>query len=76
MDMEFNMKRMEIDCITGEVLEIELTADEIKAYEQRIADDAKAAADADAKVTADAEAKSALLTKLGITADEAKLLLS
>lgn len=70
------MKRMEIDCITGEVLEIDLTADEIKAYEQRIANDAKAVADAEAKVIADAEAKSALLAKLGITADEAKLLLS
>lgn len=76
MDMGFNMKRLEIDCVSGEVLEIELTADEVKAYEQRIADDAKAVADAEAKVTADAEAKAALLAKLGITADEAKLLLS
>lgn len=70
------MKRMEIDCVTGEVMEIDLTPDEIKAYEKRIADDAKAVADAEAKAVADAEAKAALLAKLGITADEAKLLLS
>jgi hypothetical protein len=73
--MESNMKRLEVDCVTGEVLEIDLTPEEIKAYEKRIADDAKAIADAEAKVAADADAKAALLAKLGITADEAKLLL-
>ena len=69
------MKRLEVDCITGEVLQIELTADEVKAYEKRLADDAQIIADAEAKVIADAAAKKALLNKLGITADEATLLL-
>ncbi len=69
------MKRLEVDCLTGETKEIELTADEVKAYEKRLADEAKAVADAEAKAVADAEAKAALLTRLGITEDEAKLLL-
>ena len=69
------MKRQEVDCLTGEVLDIELTAAEVKAYEKRLADDAKIIADAEAKKLADAEAKQALLAKLGITSDEAALLL-
>jgi len=69
------MKRLEVDCLTGETKEIELTSDEVKAYEKRLADDAKVIADAEAKVIADAAAKKALLDKLGITADEAALLL-
>ena len=71
------MKRMEIDCVTGEVMEIDLTPDEIKAYEKRIADDAKAVADAEAKVIADAQAKEAALAKLaalGLTTDDLKAL--
>lgn len=70
------MKRLEVDCVTGEVLEIDLTPEEVKAYEKRLADDAKAIADAEAKVASDAAVKKALLAKLGITADEAQLLLS
>ena len=65
-----------VDCSTGAVEEIELTAEEIT---QREADAAAATArkaEEDAKAAQDAEAKAALLTKLGITADEAKLLLS
>jgi hypothetical protein len=53
-----------------------LTAAELA---QREADAAAAAArqaEADAKAAQDAVAKDALLTKLGITADEAKLLLA
>ena len=64
-----------VDCSTGEVSEIELTAEEIAQREA----DAKAFAEAKAKEEADkaaAEAaKADLLAKLGITADEAKLLL-
>lgn len=64
-----------VDCSTGEVSEIELTAEEVA---QRIAD-AKAFADAKAVEEADkaskAADKSALLEKLGISEDEAKLLL-
>ena len=64
-----------VDCSTGEVSEIELTAEEVA---QRTAD-AKAFADAKAQEDADKAAKAAdkaaLLEKLGITADEAALLL-
>ena len=66
---------IEINCTTGEVVERELTADELA---QREADaqayaDEKAAEDADK--AAKAVEKAALLDKLGITADEAALLL-
>ena len=67
---------IEVNCTKGEVIERPLTAEEIT---QREADAAAAAtrqAEADAKAAADAVAKDALLTKLGITADEAKLLLA
>ena len=64
-----------VDCSTGEVSEIELTAEEVA---QRTAD-AKAFADAKAQEDADKAAaevaKADLLARLGITADEAKLLL-
>jgi hypothetical protein len=64
-----------VDCSTGEVSEIELTAEEVA---QRTAD-AKAFADAKAVEEADkavkAVDKAALLERLGITADEAALLL-
>ena len=64
-----------VDCSTGEVSEIELTAEEVA---QRTADAKayaaqKTAEDADA--AAKATEKAALLERLGITADEAKLLL-
>ena len=64
-----------VDCSTGEVSEIELTAEEVA---QRAADaqafaDAKAAEDADK--AAKAADKAALLERLGITEEEAALLL-
>jgi hypothetical protein len=64
-----------VDCSTGEVSEIELTAEEVA---QREADaqafaDAKAAEDADK--AAKAADKAALLERLGITEEEAALLL-
>jgi hypothetical protein len=64
-----------VDCSTGLTTEVELTAEEIA---QREADAvAHAAAEHEKEVAAAeaAEAKAALLVKLGITADEAKLLL-
>jgi hypothetical protein len=67
---------IEVNCATGEVTERPLTAGELA---QREADAQAAAAaehEAEVKASADAEAKAALLTKLGITADEAKLLLA
>jgi hypothetical protein len=64
-----------VDCSTGEVSEIELTAEEVA---QRTAD-AKAYADAkaaeDAEKAAKAADKAALLERLGITEEEAALLL-
>ena len=66
---------IEINCTTGEVIERELTADELAQRELN----AKAYADEKAKEDADKAAnavkKAALLDKLGITADEAALLL-
>ena len=66
---------IEVNCATGEVIERPLTADEIAANEaaQVQAELDKAAADKEA--AAKAVAKAALLAKLGINADEAKLLL-
>jgi hypothetical protein len=71
-----NPTRIEVNCSTGEVLEIELTDAEVA---QREADAAAYAAEKHEKevaAQAQAEAKAALLTKLGITEDEAKLLLA
>jgi hypothetical protein len=67
---------IEVNCTTGEVIERPLTAEEIAQREANAAAAATAKAEADAKAAADAVAKDALLTKLGITADEAKLLLA
>jgi hypothetical protein len=61
----------EVNCETGEVFERELTADEI-AQRKIDADYEIAVANAIAQAVAD---KAALLAKLGITADEAALLL-
>jgi hypothetical protein len=64
-----------VNCETGEVSEVELTAEEVA---QRAADAiaaAKAKAEADADAAAKATAKAALLAKLGINAEEAELLL-
>jgi hypothetical protein len=66
---------IEVNCTTGEVIERPLTTDEIAANE---ATAAQAEADrlaAEAEAAVKAEAKAALLEKLGISEDEAKLLL-
>jgi len=57
---------------TGEVIERQMTADEIA---QKEADKAAALARQQAEANKEAD-KAALLAKLGITEDEAKLLLS
>jgi len=67
---------IEVNCATGEVTERPLTAEEITQREADAAAAATAKAEEDAKAAQDAVAKDALLTKLGITADEAKLLLT
>jgi hypothetical protein len=57
---------------TGEIIEQDLTAEELAQWET----DQAQAAIRKAEAEADKAAKAALLAKLGITADEAKLLLS
>ena len=69
-------KAIEVNCETGEVIERELTAEELAANEAAAAQAEADRAAAEVEAAAKAEAKTALLTKLGITADEAKLLLS
>jgi len=67
--------RVEVNCTTGETSIIELTDAEIAEME---AAQAQAEADqlaAEAEAEAQATAKAALLERLGITADEAALLL-
>ena len=67
---------IEVNCSTGEVTERPLTAEELA---QREADAAAHAATKHEEEVAAAEAaiaKAALLAKLGITEDEAKLLLA
>ena len=62
-----------VDCSTGEVSEVELTADEIKQREADAAKFAEEQAARDAEVAAVAAAKEAAhakLAALGLTADE------
>ena len=59
------------DIETGKVIERELNADELKQHEL---DKARVAAENEAEATKTAQ-KANLIAKLGITADEAKLLL-
>ena len=70
-----NPTRIEVNCTTGEVLEIELTDEEVA---QREADAAAAETQrkTDEKAAADkAVARAAILDRLGLTADEAAILL-
>ena len=70
-----NPTRIEVNCTTGEVLEIELTDAEVA---QREADAAAAETQrkADEKAAADkAVARTAILDRLGLTAEEAAILL-
>ena len=66
----------ELDVATGLEIEREMSADELKQWEtdtKQIEDKLLAE---QAEATRKADDKAALLTKLGITAEEAKLLLS
>ena len=60
------------DTATNEIIDREMTAAEFKIYEEDQAKEVNRQAEAKAKATA----KTALLSKLGITAEEAALLLS
>jgi hypothetical protein len=65
-----------VDCSTGAVEEVALTAEEIAQREADAAAFAAAKHEEEVAAAEAATAKAALLTKLGITADEAKLLLA
>lgn len=64
-----------VDCSTGETTEVELTEEEIAEREAMAAEYAVQKAQEDADKAAKAEAKAELLDRLGITEEEAKLLL-
>ena len=70
-----NPTRIEINCETGEVKEIELTDSEVAEMEAAAAIEEQKRADAETQAKADAVAKQAILDRLGLTADEAALLL-
>lgn len=67
--------KLVVDCSTGAVEEVALTAEEIAAQEQAAAEfAAQVKAEEDAKAAKDA-ARLEILEKLGLTEDEAKVLL-
>ena len=74
--MSETLTKIVVNCETGVVAEVPLTGEEIA---QREVDAAQAETERVAKEEADAAAavaKTALLARLGMTADEAKLLLA
>lgn len=70
------MDKVIVDCSTGESTVVLLTAEEIAQREADAAAFAEEQAAKEAEAVAKAAAKADLLAKLGITEDEAKLLLS
>ena len=67
---------IEVNCETGEVIERPLTADEIAANEAAAAQAEADRVAAEAEAATKAQAQADLLAKLGITAEEAALLLA
>jgi len=70
------MEKVIVDCSTGETTVVPLTAEEIAAREAEIAQAEQDRLAAEAEAATKAAAKQALLDKLGITQEEAALLLS
>lgn len=70
------MEKVIVDCSTGETTVVPLTAEEIAELEAAAAQAEADRAIAEAEAAAKAAAKADLLAKLGISEDEAKLLLS
>jgi hypothetical protein len=70
------LKASEFNALTNELSVRDLTDDEIAALETKAVAKAEKLAKAQAEAEAKAQAKTALLDRLGITEDEAKLLLS
>ena len=67
---------IEVNCTTGEVTERDLTAEELQAQADAAAQAEAERVAAEAEAAEKATAKAALLKRLGITADEAALLLA
>ena len=72
--MPNNPTRIEINCETGVESIIELTDAEVAEMTKQAKEAEARKAEEDAQAAADATAKAALLDRLGITAEEAKLL--
>jgi len=70
-----NPTKIEVNCETGAITEIELTDEEVAEMEAEAAIAEQKRAEAEAQAQADATAKQAILDRLGLTADEAALLL-
>ena len=70
------MNKVIVNCETGEQEVVPLTAEEIAELEAAAAKAEQERAVAEAEAAAKAAAKADLLAKLGITEDEAKLLLA
>ena len=70
------LKASEFNVLTNELSVRDLTDDEIAALEAKAAAKAEKLAALQAEAETKKQAKAALLDRLGITADEAKLLLS
>lgn len=69
-------KAIEVNCETGEVTERDLTVEELQAQADAAAQAEAERVAAEAEAAEKATAKAALLKRLGITADEAALLLA
>ena len=69
------MFRTEHNLETGEIIQIPLTANEAKAVEKEWAAEAKRIADDETKAEAKETAKTAILNRIGLTADELKTIL-
>ena len=70
-----NPIRIEVNCETGEVLEIELTDAEVLQREAEAEAHAAELAEREAEAAQKAIARAAILDRLGLTADEAAILL-
>lgn len=71
-----NLTQFQKDALTGEEKTIELSAEESAYYNQKETQFLAKLSAAEAEAVAKAEAKAELLARLGITAEEAKLLLA
>jgi hypothetical protein len=70
-----NPTRIEVNCETGEVLEIELTDAEVLQREAEAEAHAALEAEREAESAQKETARAAILDRLGLTADEAAILL-